>query len=254
MLARRQRTLARWGEWLFSRRGPLSGVVLLGVVAATVLAARAGLAAPRTSRGFDGAGLGIVILALGCRALVVGTTAPRTSGRDRRLVAAESLNTTGAYSVVRHPLYVANFLAWIGVALLSGTWWIPTAAAVLGIALYGPIIAAEEQVLRQSFGETHRAWAARTPAVVPNPLGWRPPTRAFSWRAVLRREYPSLVVTAVAAYLVHLARVYQVGRGVPRTWTIGLAVALGLASVLRLLSHATRLFEGPADGPPRPTV
>ena len=54
----------------------------------------------------------VVVAALGLavRAYVVGHTPKDTSGRNAREQRAASLNTSGLYSVVRHPLYVGNCL------------------------------------------------------------------------------------------------------------------------------------------------
>jgi protein-S-isoprenylcysteine O-methyltransferase Ste14 len=42
------------------------------------------------------------------RAYSIGTTPKGTSGRNRDSQVAESLNTTGIYSMVRHPLYLGK--------------------------------------------------------------------------------------------------------------------------------------------------
>ncbi len=55
--------------------------------------------------------IGIFFCALGfcIRALTIGTTPKGTSGRNTSEQIAEQLNTSGIYSVVRHPLYVGNY-------------------------------------------------------------------------------------------------------------------------------------------------
>ncbi len=50
--------------------------------------------------------LSISFMGLGIRALTIGQTPRRTSGRNTKKQVAESLNTTGIYSLVRHPLYL----------------------------------------------------------------------------------------------------------------------------------------------------
>jgi protein-S-isoprenylcysteine O-methyltransferase Ste14 len=236
--------LEQLGNFFFRRRGPLSGVVLVLVVVATGATAARRPVSPTTGRAADLLGLAIVLLSLAGRGVVVGYSAPGTSGRNQEGQVAESLNTRGGYSVVRHPIYLLNLLGWVGIAVLSGTWWIPIGALALGVGLYGPIIVAEDAFLDRRFGAAHRDWVARTSAVRPRTARWRRPERRFSWRAVLRREYPSLAVTSISAYLVHAARGWPAWRpDLGGGWTPGLLVALALAAALRIVSHTTRWFE-----------
>ncbi|HRS53931.1 MAG TPA: DUF1295 domain-containing protein [Bacteroidales bacterium] len=60
----------------------------------------------------------ISIFGLIIRALTIGYTPAGTSGRNTKEgQIAETLNTTGMYSIVRHPLYLGNFIMWLGLIL-----------------------------------------------------------------------------------------------------------------------------------------
>ena len=63
----------------------------------------------------------ITISSLGIlfRYITIGTTPIGTSGRNRNSQIADKLNTTGVYSIVRNPLYLGNYLIWLGVSLYS---------------------------------------------------------------------------------------------------------------------------------------
>jgi protein-S-isoprenylcysteine O-methyltransferase Ste14 len=152
--------------------------------------------------------LGCVLLAclgLSVRALVVGHTPKDTSGRNAREQRAEVLNTTGMYSIVRHPLYVGNFLVFLGVVSFLHQPW-PMAVCVLGFALYHErIMLAEEAFLEQRFGDEFREWAARTPAVIPDPRAWLYSNLPFSLRNVLRREYNNAFGVVLAMFLLDAA-------------------------------------------------
>ena len=50
------------------------------------------------------------------RFYTIGTTPKGTSGRNTKEQVAEVLNSTGIYATVRHPLYLGNFLIWIGIS------------------------------------------------------------------------------------------------------------------------------------------
>src|SRR5919206_4624496 len=102
----------RSGNWLFRRRSYLP--VLLFI---PVLLSMRHFTYPHGRQIFDRLWellcLLISLSGLGIRVLVVGHTPAGTSGRNTRDgQVASQLNTTGMYSVVRHPLYAGNFLTW----------------------------------------------------------------------------------------------------------------------------------------------
>ncbi|MCK7542256.1 MAG: isoprenylcysteine carboxylmethyltransferase family protein [Marinilabiliales bacterium] len=80
---------------------------------------------------------------------------------------ADELNTTGIYSVVRHPLYVGNFLMWLGPVLFLRSVWCIIIFVLAFWIYYERIIFAEEQYLRRKFGEAYDTWAFRVKAVIP---------------------------------------------------------------------------------------
>ncbi|MBW6498500.1 MAG: DUF1295 domain-containing protein [Bacteroidales bacterium] len=59
------------------------------------------------------------LLGFGIRIYIVGHTPKNTSGRNTSGQLADELNTTGVYSVVRHPLYLGNFFMWLGMAVIT---------------------------------------------------------------------------------------------------------------------------------------
>jgi hypothetical protein len=100
------------------------------------------------------------------------------------------------YSVMRHPLYLGNGLIWIGVAASSRVWWLVVIVA-LSYALYiERVMAFEEAFLQQAFGEDFRAWAARTPSILPRWSLWTPAAGDVLWRRVAS-EHNGLLAVAV---------------------------------------------------------
>ena len=124
------------------------------------------------------------------RAWAVGSVPRGSSGRNVKEQRATALNTTGLYSLVRHPLYLGNFFMWIGAALLVRSWWLVLLTAFIFWFYYEKIMYAEEEFLRREFGESFTKWANKTPAFFPTKLGnWQSPELKFSFRNALRREY-----------------------------------------------------------------
>jgi protein-S-isoprenylcysteine O-methyltransferase Ste14 len=230
------------GRWLFRRRAYLP-VALLPVVLAQVWATArrgAGVEVPWTFACFL-----VSLVGLGIRAYAVGHAAPQSSGRERQRYLAEDLNTTGAYSVTRHPLYLANALMWLGPVLVPRTWWL---LAVIGLAcwlFYERITFAEEEFLRASFGERHLQWARRTPSFLPSWRHWSPPTRPFNLRSVLRREYSALFqLVLVFGAINALQWRASTGRwALSPFWLWTLVTGVGASAVLRLLWKRTTLLQ-----------
>jgi hypothetical protein len=122
----------------------------------------------------------------------VGHAPAGTSGRNTLGQVARSLNVTGLYSVVRHPLYLGNFLMWLGVSLVPRCWWFTALTVLIFWLYYERIMFAEEGFLEECFGEDYRGWAAATPAFIPKFHTWVKPALPFSLRAAVAREYSGL--------------------------------------------------------------
>lgn len=189
-----QEELEQQGNWLFKYRSSLPLVILL---IGTVVHLRTELY-PETffleetpyEIYYERACLFICLLGLAIRVYTVGYTPANTSGRNTTGQLADSLNTTGIYSLVRHPLYFGNFFMWLGVALLTGNFWFVTAFSLFYWIYYERIMFAEEQFLRNKFGSTYLQWAEKVPAFIPafNLKKFIPPRLHFSWKKVLKKE------------------------------------------------------------------
>jgi protein-S-isoprenylcysteine O-methyltransferase Ste14 len=146
-------------------------------------------------------GFAVALSGLCLRALVVGTAPEGTSARGTRRPTADVLMTLGAYSIVRHPLYLANTLMWIGCALVSGTWYLPVIFALLAFIYHERIAAREEAFLQHTFGDPFRAWAADVPALVPRFASYRPSGEPFHGRKVFLQESHGLCALGTAFFV-----------------------------------------------------
>lgn len=232
------------GSWLFRHRtllGVGQGVLLL--VALLVRSPDAHPGAIHTAIAAVLTGGGLLL-----RAFVAGTAPTKTSGRLVQRQQARTLNTTGAYSVVRHPLYLANLALLVGVAVrVPVPWLLP---AVMGLFAIGhaPILAEEERYLTRRFGATFTAWARRTPRLVPRPRGYVPPVLPVSVRTVLRRETSTWLAVGLAHGLVGALG----GASMPDprdavTWshpaTMTLIVVALVAGIVKVLKYRTRTLH-----------
>jgi protein-S-isoprenylcysteine O-methyltransferase Ste14 len=129
------------------------------------------------------------ILGLLIRIYTVGHTPANTSGRNTdggQL--ADQLNQTGIYSIVRHPLYLGNFLMWLAVVLLTANIWFTVSFILCYWLYYERIMYAEEAFLRKKFGEVYLKWAADKPAFVPKIKIPNTPLYPFSIKKVMAKE------------------------------------------------------------------
>jgi protein-S-isoprenylcysteine O-methyltransferase Ste14 len=241
----------RSGQWLFQRRTYLP-VFALALTFSQVRPVGVPGDQPSVPLAWPLTCFVISLIGLAIRAYTVGHAAPGTSGRGRAELVADTLNTTGAYSLVRHPLYLGNFIGWLGPALVPRNGWL---AAVLGLAFclyYERIMFAEEAFLRGRHGQAFLDWAARTPAFLPDPRRWSRPAAAFNLRVVLRREYSGLLQLVFVFAGLNAAQwwvSYQVWRLDP-FWAAALVAGTLLTATLRLLRRYFRALEDapPADG------
>lgn len=131
---------------------------VLGFVAGTLLNGPVPWAiGGRPATAVVGAVVGALGLALAWSG-VAGVIRHRTTIVPHRPVAA--LVTTGAYRFTRNPMYTGLAIAYLGVALLAGSWWPlvfwPIVVALVRWLVIGP----EERYLAERFGESYARYRA----------------------------------------------------------------------------------------------
>ncbi|HOY67719.1 MAG TPA: isoprenylcysteine carboxylmethyltransferase family protein [Candidatus Ozemobacteraceae bacterium] len=111
-------------------------------------------------------GIPLVLLGELLRLAALRHIGPTTRTRE---ICADRLVTTGPYAWVRHPLYLANALKVVGIALCAGDLPAGALAAVFYSLEFSTMIPFEEAYLKDRFPESFESWAARTPAFLPMP-------------------------------------------------------------------------------------
>jgi protein-S-isoprenylcysteine O-methyltransferase Ste14 len=178
---------------------------------------------------------GVSLSGLAIRALTIGFVPPGTSGRNTKCQKTTRLNTTGAYSLVRHPLYLSNFVIVMGGSLFVRSFWLCLVVALGFVLYYERIIYAEESFLLDKFGSEFSEWARRTPLIVPSFKSYTPPDRPFDWRMALRREYSGFFGIVATFTFLEMLGDYIV-RGVPVVDPLWIIIfAAGLVTYLTLM-------------------
>ncbi len=131
----------------------------------------------------------VSLFGLAIRVFTVGFVPKGTSGRTTNKPRASTLNSTGMYSIIRHPLYIGNFFIWLGVSMFPRSLVLVIALILLFSLYYWLITLAEEKILREKFGNTFVEWARKTPLLFPRFGNWQKAALPFSLKTVLKREY-----------------------------------------------------------------
>ncbi len=189
--------------------------------------------------------IGLTIIGLCIRAWAVGSTPPGTSGRNTKQQVADHLNTKGVYSMVRHPLYLGNYLVWIGIVLFAMNFVFALVVTLFYWIYYERIMIAEEAFLEKKYGKRYLQWCNRTPAFIPSLGLYQKSDIPFSLKRVLRREYSGIFATVAGLLYVEVLTDYSMARKFvfdPFEASV-LAVALIVTLVLRTLKHKTQLLH-----------
>lgn len=177
------------GNWLFRHRSFLPIIPLVIALFVYIQSSINSEYSGINNTYFEIIAILISILGLIVRIITVGHTPKNTSGRNTKIgQLADSVNTTGIYSVVRHPLYLGNFLMWLGIAVWTINLWFIVAFCLFYWLYYERIMYAEEEFLRDKFGKQYIQWAETTPAFIPDFKKYIKPIDDFNWKKVLRQE------------------------------------------------------------------
>jgi protein-S-isoprenylcysteine O-methyltransferase Ste14 len=127
-------------------------------------------------------GTAFVIAGIAVRALASG-----------HLKKNEELATSGPYAYTRNPLYLGSLILALGFAIAARNWWIAALLLLIFVAIYLPVISAEEAFLQTRFPEFAK-YFTEVPRVIPRLRSHNPYQPGFSWELYLKhREYNAAI-------------------------------------------------------------
>jgi protein-S-isoprenylcysteine O-methyltransferase Ste14 len=237
--------LVQDGDRLFRWRSYLP-LVLVPVVVAGVMTTSPPFSARGSERIWECVSVAVALAGLALRVWAVGSAPSGTSERSTVNPRASQLRTTGPYSILRHPLYVANGLMAFGLSLFPGVWYLPIILVLATVLYYERIAIREEAFLADRFGAEFEAWSRRVPGCRPSLSSYTRSAIPFSWKKVLRHEFHGLLVIAAGAFVFDALQESWRARawGVDTLWLWCFAASAALFVVFAALKRGTRLFEG----------
>jgi protein-S-isoprenylcysteine O-methyltransferase Ste14 len=202
---------AQLGRIVFRYRDVLVPILLL----ALLIVARPH--APFGSESLDHAldAIGFLIAATGqaLRITVIGFAYIQRGGANKQL-SAPTLVCEGFYAHCRNPMYVGDFLLFIGLAVIYNSPLVYCVVLPIVATVLVAMVSAEETFLRQRFGAEYEAYCRRVNRFIPRLRGLRETTREmrFDWRRVLRKEYGTTFAWVSAAFaLMAWERIVRLG-------------------------------------------
>jgi protein-S-isoprenylcysteine O-methyltransferase Ste14 len=230
-------TTLRLGQALFRFRS-FTPLPVLAALAFVLYRTRGtpGPGGPQLDGALDAAGLAVAALGQALRFYTLGWVPEGTSGQRSELE-AWVLNTKGPYAYVRNPLYLGNLGICLGLLLLAHA---PLAYAI-GLAFffgeYFFIIRAEEDFLRQRFGQAFDAYRAQVRRWVPRltpAFAGRLREGQLDWGRALKKEHNPFAAWALGALALLAWERYARGAPPASLWAyaaLAAAVAVGFVAV-----------------------
>jgi len=106
------------------------------------------------------------------------------------------LTMTGPYAYVRNPLYLGSIVIAVGFTIAARDLWVAIVLVVFFLAVYVPVIRAEERYLGSQFAG-YAEYTQRVPGLLPRTVYFAGATDGFSRELYFRhREYNSLLGAA----------------------------------------------------------
>ncbi len=238
--------MEKQGNWLFRWRSYLPLLVIpLFIVALRYSKVLEHVFGDRATDYWETLAICISFLGLSIRCLTAGYVPRGTSGRNTKSQLAESLNTSGMYSIIRNPLYVGNFVIVLGITLFIQVWWFALMVWVGFWLYYERIIFSEEEFLRKKFGASFIGWAEKTPMLFPDFKNWKKPDLPFSLKTVIRREFSTFFsIIAVFFFLEVSTNLLLKGKFEARmSWVYFFIIGLAIYLICLILKKKTKLLD-----------
>ncbi|KLR57044.1 isoprenylcysteine carboxylmethyltransferase family protein [Diaphorobacter sp. J5-51] len=148
---------------------------------------------------FDVAGVIIALMGQALRIVTIGYEYIERGGKNRQVYASKLIQG-GVFAHCRNPLYVGNILMAVGFAFIVHSYAFHLIVVPFIIFVYGSIVAAEEDFLRNKFGEEYNQYCRRVNRWLPRWKGWSSSIAEmrFNWSRVLVKEYNTFFLLILA--------------------------------------------------------
>jgi len=140
--------------------------------------------------------VGLALIVIGEAIRLAGVAAAGTVTR-RRSRNVQRLVTYGIFAWARNPLYIGNFLIWMGFVTISGVLWFLPFAILLFAVEYELIVRYEEGVLESIFGRDYLDYKTETPRWIPRPPKGERPVGEYHWGEAFKSEISTFLQYAV---------------------------------------------------------
>ncbi len=193
---------------------------------------------------------GLIVTVTGqlIRGATIGLAYIIRGGKNNR-IAADDLVTTGIFNHCRNPLYVGNILMLTGVGILSNSLIYIAVVIPVFLLIYQSIVLAEENFLKNQFGDSFTAYCKKTNRWVPSlkGLGKTFSSMRFNWRRWLLKEYNTQYVWLSGITLILLFKFPEITNDNTYLRNLLLAIILPVLLLLylfvRFLKKSRRLVE-----------
>tara|TARA_B100002052_G_C15828431_1_gene574129 strand:+ start:180 stop:911 length:732 start_codon:yes stop_codon:yes gene_type:complete len=176
----------------------------------------------------------IALCGLIIRFITVATTPTGTSGKNRKRQVADQLNTTGIYSIVRNPLYLANYLIWLGVSIYSLSYLLIIITSLFFFIIYEKIILVEEDFLTKKYQKKYETYSLKTPCLLPNFNNYIKSNINFDFKKIIREEYSPTLSTIISFIYIDILT-YFIFEGAVHLNKLHLIIILTSVSVVLIL-------------------
>jgi len=155
-------------------------------------------------------GLGISLSGQIIRFTTIGLVYIIRGGQNRKIY-AKDLVTTGIFAHCRNPLYVGNIAVAIGMGVASNSILFFSVITPLILFVYISIVIAEEDFLRNKFGEAYDGYAKDVNRWIPNlkGIGATFQSHDFAWKRVILKEYNSTYTGTLLGILLIMKAFYE---------------------------------------------
>jgi protein-S-isoprenylcysteine O-methyltransferase Ste14 len=140
--------------------------------------------------------VGLALIIIGEAVRLAGVAAAGSVTR-RRSRGVQRLVTYGIFAWARNPLYIGNFLIWMGFVTISGVLWFLPIAVLLFALEYELIVRYEEGVLESIFGREYLDYKNETPRWIPRPPRGEQPVGEHHWVEAFKSEISTFLQYAV---------------------------------------------------------